>query len=195
MASLPIEKTEKLTLEEFVRLQDAEGPFEIIAGERIPKMPTIYDHSKVLNRLYRLILLFLEEKPFGEVFADTTFILADGYDKDWVKGSRIPDMLYIRKSRLEEYEKQPDIQGKPLMLVPDLVIEIVSPNDSYTEIDDKVELYLKDGVGLVWVINPQNKTVSVHSPDNRSTRLTVKDTLNGSDVLPEFSIPVENIFA
>jgi Uma2 family endonuclease len=125
-----------------------------------------------------------------------TFILPDTYDKNWVSGSRIPDVMFVRREKLEAYKQQnPDWEDKPYILLPDLVIEIVSPNDSYTEIDDKVGLYLKDGVGLVWVINPQNKTVSVHSPDNRSIRLTVKDTLNGSDVLPEFSIPVENIFA
>jgi Uma2 family endonuclease len=57
MASLPAEKIEKLTLAEFVRLQDTEGPFEIIEGERIAKMPTIARHGNTANNIYYKALL------------------------------------------------------------------------------------------------------------------------------------------
>lgn len=64
--------------------------------------------------------------------------------------------MFFEKNRLAAYKEQtPDREEKPFVLVPDLAIEIVSKNDRYSDINDKVMLYLADGVRLVWVIDPQ----------------------------------------
>lgn len=73
--------------------------------------------------------------------------------------------------------------------MPDLVVEIVSPTDSYGEVDDKVARYLEDGVRLIWVINPRTRTIHVYTPGSeRFERLTADDILDGGEVVRGFSV-------
>jgi len=74
-------------------------------------------------------------------------------------------------------------------------IEVISQTDNYSDLDDKVLVYLSYGVRLVWVINPRNQTIKVYTTgSNQITQLTVNDTLTGGDVLSGFSTPVSAIF-
>jgi len=80
-------------------------------------------------------------------------------------------------------------------MVPDLAVEVISPGDSYSEVDEKVERYLNDGVRMVLVVDPQRRKVVVHVPNsNRPTHLTENDILSGGDVLPGFEVKVADIF-
>lgn len=79
--------------------------------------------------------------------------------------------------------------------MPDLCVEVISPNDIYTEVDEKVNRYLADGVRLVWVINPRTASVQVHTADSiHSARLTDEHSLSGGDVLPDFKTVVSALF-
>jgi Uma2 family endonuclease len=73
------------------------------------------------------------------------------------------------------------------------VVEVVSANDSFGALIDKVGLYLRDGVRLVWVIDPQARRVVVYTPDSTMRVLTESDTLTGGAVLPEFSAPLSEL--
>lgn len=186
------QKLEQMTLEEFVRLFDQEGPFELINGERRALMPTVAGHNWMIRLLFRLIDQFCTGTGLGEVFFEQTFVLL--YHSDWVKGSRTPDLLFISAARWAQYVQDfPDWEGKPIVLVPDLVIEVVSPNDSYSEMDEKVERYLADGVRLIWVVDPSRARVGVYEGDSYR-RLTQNDTLIGGSVLPELAIPLNTVF-
>lgn len=77
--------------------------------------------------------------------------------------------------------------------VPDLVIEVVSPGDSYTDLQNKVEHYLIDWVRLFWIIDPQRKTVSIYQGD-RFTALRNADILSGGDVIPGFQVTLTHVF-
>jgi Uma2 family endonuclease len=110
--------------------------------------------------------------------------------------------MYYRAERLEAYKAAtPDWKLRPYVLVPDLVVEVVSPTDNLTELDDKVDVYLADGVNLVWVIDPQREKVSVYTlvaerPHTKQhTTLKPGDTLSGGDLMPGFEIAVATIFA
>jgi Uma2 family endonuclease len=59
----------------------------------------------------------------------------------------------------------------------------------------KIAMYLDAGVQLVWLIDPAFQTVTVFRPDATPAKLTVGDTLDGGDVLPDFTVPVAEIFA
>jgi Uma2 family endonuclease len=186
-----------MSLEEFIRRSEQEGPFELIGGEIKPKMPTVFGHSEAANDLAFVINSYTLPRKLGKARVETTFIKPDDYDGNWVKGSRIPDVMYLTTERLEMYQQMTqDYKSKPLMIVPDLAIEIVSPNDSYTEINDKVARYLQDGVRLVWVIDPQVKTVTVHVPGtNQITLLSGEAVLTGGDVIPGFELKLTELFA
>lgn len=183
-----------MTLEEFVRLYDRDGPFEILDGERITMTPTVMGHNTVVMRLLVPLQNHVQKNALGDCFAEAPFVLT--YNTDWVKGSRVPDIMFVAQGRLQAYQDEdPDWHGKPLVLVPDLAVEIISPTDSYLDVDRKVHTYLTDGVKLVWVINPRLQTITVHvQGSNQQTTLSRADTLSGDTAIPGFAITVGALF-
>jgi Uma2 family endonuclease len=111
-----------------------------------------------------------------------------------MKGSRVPDLMFFAAARWQKYIiDTADFEGKPFVLVPDLAVEVVSPNDLYTEIQDKVDRYLNDGVRLIWVIDSQRKRVTVYEGDHYTT-LGQEMMLTEGDVIPGLSLPLANLF-
>ncbi len=192
MVDQPAEQTGLMTLEEFVRLYEQEGPFEIIEGERVPLSPGVWVHIFTIRTLQRILDSFVQAHQLGEIITEMPFVLT--YSSDWVKGSRTPDLMFVRADRIAAYQTEvPDYDTKPLVLVPDLAIEVVSPNDSYTDLDEKVDRYIEDGVLVVWVVDPRRKTVKVQSRGQYKT-YHIEDTLYGGEILPGFEVPVKAIF-
>lgn len=77
-------------------------------------------------------------------------------------------------------------------IAPDLAVEVLSPNDHAYEVDQKVDEYFGAGVRLIWIVNPEKRTVIIHRPDGTVTKLTAKDALDGEDVVP--GCPVHEFF-
>jgi Uma2 family endonuclease len=184
----------KHSLEDLMRLLDEEPPFELIDGEIVYIAPTKFQHSMVAAAIMMAINNFTKDKGLGEAFIETTFVMPDADDPNWVRGSRVPDVLFINIERLASYKStMPDWEDKPLVLVPDLVVEIVSPTDSYSDIDRKVDGYLRDGVRLVWIIDPKRQRVNVEAV-GRKEGLSSEDVLSGEDVIKGFEMPIAAIF-
>lgn len=185
-----------MPLDEFIQLYDSEGAFEIINGERIRKMPSVAGHNEVLDTLYMALKQHVEPNNLGLVRMEATFILPDKYDSNWVEGSRTPDLMFIYVDRLTAYRgAHPDWRQKPYLIVPDFVVEIVSPNDSFSKIDEKVDAYLLDGVRLIWVIDPQRRKAIVYTPDaEQPLHLRGDAVLDGEDVIPGFQVVLSKLF-
>ncbi len=79
-------------------------------------------------------------------------------------------------------------------IVPDLVVEIISPSDRPVAANDKAEMWLRHGVRLVLLVDPDDRAVTVLPHDGPAQTLTDADTLNLGDVLPGFTCPVRDIF-
>ena len=181
-----------MALSEFIRRFEQDGAFELIEGEIVPMSPNVSIHAVLIKRVLRLLLPF-EDKGLGEVFTEATFILEE--KSDWVKGSRIPDLMFISAEQLKKHYAQENWESKPFALIPELVVEIVSPTDNYTDVNRKAQLYLADGVKRVWVFDPQAKQIAVHtSGTNTITILQGDDMLIGGSVLPDFKVRVKDIF-
>ena len=103
---------------------------------------------------------------------------------------RFPDGSFIRSGRLP-HDAPP--RGH-VRIVPDLVIEVVSPNDLAWEVELKVTEYLQAGVPLLWVFYPDTRTVWVYRASGEIARLSGGETLSGEDVLPDFTCPVAEVF-
>ena len=187
-----VERVRELTIEEFVRLYDKQ-PFEIINGERKMMSPTKFGHSKISKRVYDALLLYCIAHGLGEVFFETVFILED--KPDWVAGSRTPDVMFVSKARIAAYLAQmKDADDKPLILVPDLVVEVISPTDRYSDVDEKIDVYLADGVKLLWVIDPQQNKLKVYEAGKAQPETKrAGDTISGGDVVPGFTLKVNDI--
>jgi Uma2 family endonuclease len=118
--------------------------------------------------------------------AETGYILfTNDEGKDTV---RAPDVGYISYARFPER-----LPPTYIPIPPDLAVEVVSPNDKPIEIEHKVNDYLRAGIKLFIFVYPEMKSVYVFR-EGKITRLNVDDTLDFGDVLPNFSLPIREIF-
>jgi Uma2 family endonuclease len=167
--------------------ENAEKRFELSEGMLIEMSPTGGKHGGVAFDFGLLIGSFVREHDLGYMTAaETGFILyKNPHGKDTV---RALDIGFVAKERL------PD--GLPdgyVPLAPDLAIEVVSPNDDASEVQQKVMEYLRYGVRLVWVAYPRTKSVVAHTKMQAIT-VDIDGILDGGDVLPGFRLPVREIF-
>lgn len=183
-----------MPLDEFITDTD-ERPYELLDGEKVYKMPNGYDHIELSQLMYDALYDYLKAHPFGRVYKEATFVLPDRADSNWVTGSRIPDVMVVSQEKIDRYKaNKPDRPGYPFTVIPDLVVEVISPTDVYADVMKKVALYLSDGVRLVWVVDVQGKAVSVHYPDQTAQLITGEGALSGGDVLAGFSLPLAELF-
>jgi Uma2 family endonuclease len=102
---------------------------------------------------------------------------------------RKPDVSFVRLDRLPG--------GPPkghCRVAPDLAIEVISPNELYSEVEEKVDEYLAAGVRLVWVIDPPHRSIRVHRADGTVTDLRETEALSGEAVIPGFRCLVSDLF-
>ncbi len=185
-----------MSLDEFLELGNQQ-PFELINGERRPKLPNMFGHGETIQAMFLTLHAYALSVGTGKAYSEMTFILPDTDDSNWVTGSRIPNVMYYVGNRIAEYkDDHPDYRERPLALVPDLVVEVVSPNDKVSELDEKIDAYVLDGVRLIWVIDPQRRKAVVYAPDAKQPRHLAGDALlDGEDVLPGFKVVLSSLFS
>jgi Uma2 family endonuclease len=171
-----------ITGEALLQMPDTGKKVELVKGELIEMVPPGGDHGERALRIARLLDEFVEIHALGRVGVESGFYLAR--NPDTVRG---PDAFFISKERLP---LDVAVEGY-YTVVPDLAVEVVSPNDTFTEVTEKVDEYLAAGVRLVWVIDPKRRAVVVY-PGGQT--LTEADRLSGGNVLPGFSLPVTRLF-
>lgn len=181
-----------MPLEEFIWRYD-DAPFELIDGEIVPKMPTLSGHNKLAKRIFVAFLPF-EQQGLGEVFQEAAYIHTDRFD--WVNGSRVPDVMWVSAPKLTAFrDSVPDADRRPYIVVPDIVVEVVSPSNTPTDIQKGVAGYLSHGVHLIWVIYPESRQVAVYQVDRQQLALlSEEDHLDAGDVLPGFRLPLKQVF-
>ena len=179
-------KTKLLTADDLLRLYGQGVRGELIRGELHETMSTGINHGRTVTKTVIQLGSFIEPRQLGTVVASDTGTWLER-DPDTV---REPDIAYISA---EKMPLDADIPGYS-EVVPDLVIEVTSPNDSQREIREKAQMWLDFGVSLVWVAHPESKTVDMYFPDGSVITLTENDNLDGGDALPGFSCPIRDIF-
>lgn len=145
--------------------------------------PTGARHGHVISKLSRLIGNFAEERNLRLIIGPGAGLLVS-QPPDTV---RAPDLMFYPKERLDPSS----IPRSYLQEPPDLVVEVVFPTDSRSDIEAKVEEHLNMGVKATWLLDPQRRAVTV-LPQRRN--LKEGDILEEGDVLPGFSIPVPALF-
>ena len=170
----------KATPEDVLRLEER-GLYELVDGHLIEKQMS-YAASEAAGKIAFTIMLFLKEARLeGSVLPEQSFQCFPHKPSQ----VRRPDVAYISASRVPSV--RPDGHVK---IVPDLAIEIISPNDNVYELDDKLADYRAAGIPLVWVVNPVARIIRVHRPDQPIYELRDRDVLGGDAVLPGFSAAV-----
>jgi Uma2 family endonuclease len=79
-------------------------------------------------------------------------------------------------------------------VVPNIAVETISPSDLNEEILDKIDEYFRAGVELVWTVHPKQKLIYVNESPTSVRILTDHDILDGGKVLPQFQLPLKELF-
>ncbi|MBC8100442.1 MAG: Uma2 family endonuclease [Armatimonadetes bacterium] len=143
-------------------------------------------HGVVAASITHYLFGFVKSEDSGFVTIESGYILLVNPDgQDTVVG---PDVAFIRRERLPD-----GLPAGHIPMPPDFAVEISSPNDTIHKISEKVAAYLKAGTAIVWVVNPDFQTVTVHYPGTIAA-YDINGVLDGGDVLPGFTLPVRDIF-
>lgn len=161
----------KLTLEEFLALPEGDVTYEFVNDRAVPKVSPKYFHSTLQAALILLIRGWCKGK--GRVGSEWA-ILLKRQGKDWAP---VPDLTYISYERLPKSWKR----NEACPALPELVIEIISPDQTMKEFEDKAKDYFAGGVSRVWVVDPEAISIRVFLPDGSSQIYTdtrpIVDTL------------------
>lgn len=174
------------TLQEFetfmAQPENRDGRFELIHGDIIEKaMPTEL-HGLIVANLIALLWSFVNHTGRGRVGAEIRNRMP-GDDHN----SRQPDVSYFADT------SRPIVERGPVPQMPDLAIEVKSPDDSYKAMREKADYYLANGAGMVWLVLTEKRQVEVHRPGKLDV-LGESDTLDGGTMLPGFTLAVKDVF-
>jgi Uma2 family endonuclease len=156
--------------------------FEIINDELVEKPAMGFESSWVVTRLTVILDHYCSERANGvTVSGEAGYRCFPGKPRQ----VRKPDVSVILCDPATFVPPR-----KTYRSAPDLVVEVVSPNDTVYDLDTKVQEFLTAGTKLVWVVNPQLRTVLIHRPDGSLQLLTDPAELTGENVLPGFATPL-----
>jgi Uma2 family endonuclease len=142
-------------------------------------------HGVTCSKVVRRIGNFVDAGPGGTVACnDTGFITARTPDS--VRG---PDISYWSKERLSE------VPVGYIEVPPDLLVEVLSPSNTSRQIRDKLQEYFAKGVRLVWVIAPEDRTLTIYRTPDEGRLLHETATVTSEEVLPGFSCRVSDLLA
>jgi Uma2 family endonuclease len=176
-------ETKLITGEELFAMGDI-GPCELIDGRIVPMAPTGGEHGLAEFNLGGELRNFVRQRQRGWVMGGEVGIYTR-HNPDRVRGA---DVVFISRERM------PDRPKGFLEIAPDLVVEVMLPNDRWQEVHEKIEEYFAIGVQGVWVIEPENRAVRVYRSITEIQKLAEGDTLTGEGVLTGFALPVAEIF-
>jgi Uma2 family endonuclease len=178
--------TRLYTVEDLEALPDDGQVYELIDGKLVRREPVGAEHGDLGAGMLARLWVFLRGNPLGRAYNAETIFRLQVDPEIGVK----PDVSFVRKERLPPRSDY----ARPLELAPDLVVEVVSPNDRAGAIEEKIELYQRFGVPLIWLLWPRRHTISVLELGRAARELREGDVLDGGDVLPGFRVPVADLF-
>lgn len=181
------ERTMPVVLEpdDLLRLPDGDR-YELVDGVPVEK-PMGAEADEIAVGVASILRPFVRAHHLGHVYGSQT-----GFQcfPDKPNQVRMPDASFVARGKLPD-EKTPKGYIK---VAPDLVVEVISPNDLYAEVEQKVAEYRSAGVKLIWIIIPETKTVVIRRLDGSCAEVGATGQLSGEDVLPGFACPVADLF-
>jgi Uma2 family endonuclease len=178
--------TKLLTAEEFAALPDPPDGSrqELVKGVVVTMPPPQGRHGVVCSKINRLLGNYVEANNLGWTTSNDSGTILER-DPDTVRG---PDVAFWRITR------QPDVPDGYFEIPPDLAVEVLSPDDRRPRVREKIREYVAAGVPMVWLVDPDTRTVTVYTGRLRGLELDEADQLDGGDVLPGFACRVSDLF-
>jgi len=161
--------------------------YELVRGELLMMSPAGARHGRRAARIARLLDTHASQTDCGVVFgAETGFVVS--HDPDTV---RAPDAAFVSKERFEAVgDTEKFWPGAP-----DFAAEVISPKDTFHEVQDKALEWLAAGTIAVLVLDPPKRTATVYRAGGDAHVYGDQDTLDLSDAVPGFTVPVARLFA
>lgn len=175
-----------VTADELLRMPEDGFRYELLHGELRQVTPPGAWHGGVAMHLGALLYQHVAAHDLGVVFAaETGFHMA--HDPDHV---RAPDVGFVRRDRIPPELPLGYFQGAP-----DLAAEVLSPGDTYAEVQEKACDWLAHGASMVLVVDPGKRTITVYRSAKDVVILDTDDQLEDADVVPGWSLPVASVFS
>jgi Uma2 family endonuclease len=175
-----------MSAEELLRLPDDGNRYELIAGELVVMSPSRWEHGLIAGQIASLLGAYLLGKNLGRLLvAEPGFILSR--DPDTV---RVPDVAFVSNERLEQVADP----SKFAEVAPDLAVEVISPSDSFSYVEEKARMWLDAGTRMVLLVDPASRTVYVYRGSGRVATLSEQDTLDAAEAVPGWKVPVREFF-
>ena len=181
--------TKRWTAEEFFdwvhRPENRGRHFELERGEVIEMPPPGERHGYVSGNVGRILGNYTFERGCGYVCTNDTGVVLET-DPDTVRG--IDVTLY------DELRRYDQLAPKYSSHLPKLAIEVLSPVDRPGRMTRRVSQFLRKGMLLVWLVDPESRDVTVYRPGEEPYVLGEQDEITGENVLPDFRCPVADFF-
>jgi Uma2 family endonuclease len=182
-------KPKLLTAEEFCdwvhRPENADKWFELVRGMVIELPPPQRPHGVVSANVARIVGNYVFERRMGYLTTTDSGVILER-DPDTVRG---PDIALYDDARTFA-ELHPKYGEVP----PIMAVEVLSPNDRADRVTRKITDYLRTGVRLVWLVDPEARTVTVYKADTGPRLVEASEELDGGELLPGFRCHVADIF-
>jgi Uma2 family endonuclease len=174
-----------MTVEEFFRAYGGEPNVELVRGQVVRCPMAGARHGRVNMNAGSLINEFTRSQKLGRVMSNDTLVRITA---DTARGA---DVCFLSYAKLPAGVPLPD---GVLEIPPELVVEVKSPSDLWTDLLGKVLDYLRAGVAVVLVLDPKTESASVYRPGERQDVFETEQTLTLPDVLPGFEVLVARFF-
>ena len=174
-----------MTADELLDMPDDGWRYELIRGELVQMPLNGLRNGRIAAQMASSLSGCVDANGLGNVVIAAGYILE--FDPNTV---RAPDVSFISRERLEEIGET----DRYFPAAPDLAVEVISPNDRYTEVEAKVLEWLDAGTRMVIVVNPRTRTVRVYRSPYDVDDLGMDDEIDGGDVVPGWRLAVSRIF-
>jgi Uma2 family endonuclease len=172
--------TSLMTAEELLQRPNDGLRYELVRGELRKMSPTGFEHGDVESEISLSLRAHVKKHRLGKVVTgDVGFRIER--NPDTVLG---PDVAFVRSERVVRTRQF--FEGPP-----DLAIEVVSPGDSYTEVEEKAADWLRGGTRAVIVVDPARRSARIH---RAGETIDVTDAIAVDDIVPGWRLPLSEIF-
>lgn len=174
----------RVTVEEFLAMDETKPYLELIDGEVVCKAMPSPHHGLIVLEIGSQLRNYLKRSGEGRAFTEVRHQSADE------QRVYLPDLNVTLRGRL------PSERGRgPVERAPDFAIEVLSPDDRAARVLDRVQFYLRAGVELVWIVDPESRTVFVYRPGAAPDERRAPGVLDAKPVLAEFTLDLGELFS
>ena len=173
-----------MTAKAFFRLPNDDTFQGLIRGEVHTSPPPGGPHGRTSSEIHTVLAPFVKAQELGAVFIETGYRVERNPDTVLA-----PDLSFVRAERLPALS-----EGGYSDLVPDLVVEVISPGESRPDVERRMREWLLLGARLGWAADPRRRWVAVYRPGAKTQLLGPEDVLDGGEVLPRFQCPIREFF-